>query len=191
MPNVTNQFTKDPLKFLKTYMTTCVAEGVGLDQMYLKLVLNEGTGIVQMVAGEADEARASFYVLRWSENQSSTGKLGSQADYFYTGPLTGCMFAVDKNWYTPRVIHVNELQHDQMNVQGMKNTITNHMQGATSYLRWSYTPNITVVESHNRAENERYGIFGWRGKLGWTFLRQTVDLDDITVLSVEKLDNWV
>lgn len=194
MANVTKQFTTDPLKFLQSVPTTCPAEGVGLSVKHLKLDYDEDLNVAQMKTAGSEEERASFYVLGWAENDVSTGKLGSQADYFYTGPLTGCMFAVDKNWYTPRVVHVNEqLEDSSMNVKGMQSTIATEMKGATSWLRWMSTPNITVVESHQRKEGHRFAILGWRGKLGWTFVRQTVKTTGFawSVVSVEKLDNWV
>ncbi len=193
MANITRQFTADPLQFLQSHPVSCSLTGkTGLDVGYLKFEsANKWVPFVSMTEAEADEDRASFYLLWWDENAVSTGRLGSRADYFYTGPLTGCMFAVDKNWYWPRVVHVNErLDESHVNPVNMKQGINTALKDSTSILRWTYTPNITVIESHEREEGEQYGIFGWRGTFGWTFVRQIVDIGSWNVVAVEKLDNW-
>lgn len=192
MSNLTRQFTADPLRFLQKHAISCSLTGAtGLDVGYMKFESERGLPFIQMAEAGADEDRASFYLLWWDQNAVSTGRLGGGADYFYTGPLTGCMFAVDKNWYWPRVVHVNELLDEaHVNPAGMKQSIGQALKDSTSILRWSYTPNITVIESHERDEAHQYGIFGWRGTFGWTFVRQIVDIDGWNVVAVEKLDNW-
>lgn len=195
MDDITRRFVADPVRILRRVPFHAAYEFVGLRRMNIQVHHDAERNFGQIVPTPSGEVGVSFYILGWREEQSSTGFLGSAADFFFTGPMTGCTFAVDKNWHAPRVIHVNQtLSTGRMDVPGMMGSVNTFMAGATSLLRfWQSGPNITVVQSHERGEDDTFNIFGWRGTFGWTFYRQHVRwraLGDGDVRSLETLDNW-
>lgn len=195
MSNVTGELLASPITFLSRVPCSCAARFIGLRRMNVQLILDEDTGVARILPTPGGEAGALFYVLGWSEQQASVGTLGNGARFFFTGPLSGCTFAVDRNWYTPRVIHVNEtLQSGAMNVNGMMHTVDTQMALCTSLLKpWKTGPNITVVQSHNRPEDYTYNIFGYLTGGGWNFYQQeieTVGLGTKVVRALRELDTW-
>jgi hypothetical protein len=196
VPDATQEFLNSPIVFLHRTPCECTAEFIGLRTMNLQVIREEDFNFAQLRPTPQGEAGALFYILGWKGNQSSTGVLGSAARFFFTGPLSGCTFAVDKNWTTPRVIHVNyTLPTGAMDTGRMTGTVNTYMANATSWLRfWQTGPNITVVQSHNRPEGYTYNIFGYRSRVGWSFFQQrieTVGLGDQRVRGVDELDTWV
>ncbi|MBV9495032.1 MAG: hypothetical protein JOZ54_12355 [Acidobacteria bacterium] len=192
MANVTRRFMADPVGFLRTIPCSCPAQFIGLRTLRLKIEYDpDDLPVAQIRTPNHGEDGTQFHLLGWMNEDVSTGYLNSGANYFFTGPLTGCTFAVDKNWYEPHVLHVNYTHHGAMDVGAMRATANWEMYEDTSILRWTDTPNITVVESHNRPEDERYNIFGVRGYLGWTFYQQVTRIvgnGNLQVRALYKLD---
>lgn len=195
MPDVTTEFLGSPISFLHRIPTECYAEFIGLRTMNVQIHTYEETNMAQIVPTPRGERGALFNILGWQNDRSSTGLLTGEARFFFTGPLSGCTFAVDKNWYTPRVIHVNQhLAGGGMDVGGMMATVNAYMAGAVSKLKfWQAGPNITVVQSHNRAEDDTYNIFGYKTGGGWNFYQQvveTVSVGNKRVKALNELDTW-
>jgi hypothetical protein len=195
MPNVTQKFLNSPILFLHRTPVVCHSEWIGLRTLNMQLIWDEDVNLAQLRPTPRGEAGVMFYVLGWQSNQVSTGFLGSGARFFFTGPLSGCTFAVDKNWARPRVIHVNQtLTSGHMDVPHMMGSVNHFMAGATSRLRfWQDGPNITVVQSHDRPEDYTYNILGYRSRIGWTFYRQSAEMTGggKVVRGLEELDTWV
>ena len=191
MANVTQTFTSDPVRFLQRTPCFCTAEFLGVKTLRA-MIEAEGEAFAQILPASHDDAGVQFHVLGWKDESVSTGYLNSAADYFFTGPLSGCTFAVDKNWYQPHVVHVNEkLPSGRTDAPRMRRTINWEMYEDTSILRWTDTPNITIVESHNRPDSDTYNIFGVRGYLGWTFYQQVIETrghGNMRVRGLYKLD---
>jgi hypothetical protein len=195
MTDITRQFVADPVRILRREPFNAAFEYLGVRQTRIQVDNAEGRLFGQLLPVTARVPGVDFYILGWRAELSSSGFLGSAADFFFTGPLTGCTVAVDKNWARPRVIHANRtLPSGRMDVPHMMGSVNTFMAGATSWLRfWQSGPNITVVQSHVRGENDTYNIFGWRGYFGWTFYRQHcrwAGLGEGEVRGLETLDNW-
>ena len=192
--NETDQFLNSPVLYLMRTPVQGQVEGNGLATRNFQIMTTDDINFSFLRPTPRGELGALFYVLAWSHNSASTGTLGSDARFFFTGPLSGCMFAVDKNWYRPRVTHVNQtLNTGAMDVVGMRGMVRNQMAQCTSWMPWVTGPNITVVRSDNRPNLTTYNIFGYRTGGGWTFWRQVVDVnapDDRTVRSLDELDTW-
>lgn len=190
MPDVTQNFTSNPVRFLQRTPCFCRAEFLGVHTLRARIEGSEDGSYAQILPAAHNEYGVPFHILGWKDNSVSTGYLNSSADYFFTGPLSGCTFAVDKNWYVPHVLHVNEkLPTGRANPQGMMTTVNWEMMLDTSF--WTDNTNITIVESHNRPESDTYNIFGVRGYLGWTFYQQvtyTRGQEDMRVTGLYKLD---
>ncbi len=79
-------------------------------------------------------------------------------------------------------------------MNGMMNTVNLQMAMCTSWLKpWLAGPNITVVQSHNRAQNCTYNIFGYRTRGGWSFYQQEVEArghGNMVVRNLYELDTW-
>lgn len=196
MPDVTQEFLNSPVLFLHRTPLVCMSEWVGLRTMNMQVIWDEDVNLAQLRPTPRGEAGVMFYVLGWQSNRSSTGYLGSAARFFFTGPLSGCTFAVDKNWARPRVIHVNQtVPHSgRMDVPHMMGSVNAFMAGATSWLRfWQTGPNITVVQSHARPEEYTYNILGYRSRIGWTFYRQSAEMTSggKVVRGLDELDTWI
>lgn len=195
MADVTQEFLNSPVLFLHRTPLVCHSEWIGVRLLNMQVILNEDINLGQLRPTPHGESGAMFYVLGWKSDRSSTGYLGSAARFFFTGPLSGCTFAVDKNWSRPRVIHVNQtLETGAMDVPTMTGAVNDFMAGATSRLRfWQSGPNITVVQSHDRPEDYTYNIFGYRSRVGWSFFRQSVEMTGWgkEVRRVDELDTWV
>lgn len=198
MQDVTAIFLRDPIRFLRKVPCDCASEFKGLQTLNVQILyegVREDSGFARMLPAPGGEAGVLFYVLGWMAEKSSVGQLGDGRRFFFTGPLSGCTFAVDKNWYTPRVVHVNKtLATGAMNVNGMMAKVNSRMGASTSILKpWQSGPNITVVESHNRNPGYVYNIFGILADGGWTFYQQEVEirgLADRVVRGLHKLDTW-
>ena len=191
MADHTRRFEGDALKYIQTVPFNCQWEGTNVRRVRVKIEKHDNYNFAQIVdAGTGGGHAINFHILGWQDDQAATGHLDSTADYFYTGPLSGCTFAVDKNWYKPHVLHVN--YHNTtggMDSVRMSNSVTNLMVNDTSKLSLSNAPNVTVVTSHNRNNTETYNIFGIRGYFGWTFYQQIcTTTDDMAVVSVNQLD---
>ena len=195
MPNESGTFRADPLRYLKrTPFNYAEAQFNGVQRKKMKVEKPENYQFADLQDAGGEEDGIDFYVLGWQAEKVSVGKIGSAASFFYTGPLTGCTFAVDKNWYTPQVIHVNKTDVEGgMDPNTMSTMVNQGMAKCTSYFQFGNAPNITVVQSHNREQSELYHIFGWRGKGGWTFYQQVVESAGVGELAVKNLltlDTW-
>jgi len=196
MPDATDEFLRSPVAFLHRYPFIAMAQSqLGLTVQSVQIRVSDQDDYADLYPTPQGQAGAIFYVLSWDLNFVSVGTLGTNARLFFTGPLTGCMFAVDKNWYTPRVLHVNyQGQHAGMDVNRMTTAVNNQMAQCTSKIKWylysDNTPNITVVQSHNRNQNESYNIFGYRTGHGWTFWQQVCDLGMNPRVVALNLDTW-
>ena len=195
MPNQSGRFRADPLGYLKRMPIACyAADFIGVQKKKMKVEKMEDYEFAELQNAGSDEDGIDFYVLGWKSEQVSVGKLGSDASFFYTGPMTGCTFAVDKNWYTPQVIHVNknDPESQSMDVKGMNTMVSQGMAKCWSWFQRGYAPNITIVRSDNRGSLS-YNIFGWRGKGGWTFYQQVIDnvgVGEMTVKNLLTLSTW-
>ena len=192
--NDTDRFLASPIVYLHRYAVQGVVEGNGLAVRNFQIMTDDEINFSVLRPTPPGQLGALFYVLAWSHNSTSTGTLGNDARFFFTGPLSGCVFAVDKNWYTPRVTHINQtLPSGAMNLPGMMGTVQNQMAACTSWLPWKNGPNITVVRSDNRPDLTTYNIFGYRTGGGWNFYRQVVTIhaaDNKEVESLDELDTW-
>ena len=196
MLNVTQEFLSNPVSFFHRTPVVCHSEWIGVRLLNLQVMWEEDINFAQLRPTPQGEAGVMFYVLGWKSNRSSTGFLGSGARFFFTGPLSGCTFAVDKNWARPRVIHVNQTlpRTGAMDVPHMMGSVNQYMAGATSWLRfWQSGPNITVVQSHDRPEEYTYNILGYRSRIGWTFYRQSAEMTSggKVVRGMEELNTWI
>ncbi len=194
MTDVTDEFLASPIIFLQKYPCSCSSEFNGLLRLNVQVMLDD-VGAARLMRTPVGQAGTLFYILGWMRQQASVGTLGDAARFFFTGPLSGCTFAVDKNWYRPKVIHVNQtMPVGGMNVHGMLATVGHHMAASTSWLKpWKTGPNITVVQSHNRHPDHIYNILGYRTGSGWNFYQQVVHvrgLGDMVVQDLRELDTW-
>jgi hypothetical protein len=107
MANVTNQLVAQPYRFIThVWLSNGVpAPHVGPYQVYI-----DGSGVSCTINPWNNVNQGAFmnmYILRWGGGITTVGTIGSGADFFFTGPFTGCTFSIDKNWSRPTITHSN------------------------------------------------------------------------------------
>ncbi|MEM9557450.1 MAG: hypothetical protein AAGC60_24540 [Acidobacteriota bacterium] len=198
MPNVTREFVADPVAFIRENPVSSMSdtplltvENVALKR-YDPRVVKGADNLVKLKAPEDDEASVQFYILGWRVQNVAVGQLGSQANYFYTGPMDGCTVGIDKNWARPTVTHINlQTNTGATDRPAMRQRVATTLAHCTSF--WTGRVNVTIVESALNSERYKVNIFGVRGYLGWTFYRQEMDLGvfPYRVTAVETLStSW-
>ncbi|MEM9553171.1 MAG: hypothetical protein AAGC60_02855 [Acidobacteriota bacterium] len=141
-----------------------------------------------------------FFYLPWIEDGCFIGQIPNQGpQYFFTGPLNGCTFAVDRNWYHPTVGHANRQVELTTDGPRQREDLERAMRTSRSFFsRRGSGPTLTFVESYRRREIERvgedqdvsYNVFGYRGWLGWWFMYQVIDRYDQQVRPLRTESVW-
>jgi hypothetical protein len=118
------------------------------------------------------------YFLPWGSGKTYRGKLGSNADYFFTPTLNGCTFAHDGAGPNPGVAHSNFVNPvtTQADQGAMDADLTNVFGGAM--------PNRTLIKTnYKRAptgeEDYRATVIGIRVGNAWRFYYQNYKAESL------------
>lgn len=181
-------FTRDPIGFLtRTAIamdyTNCVA---GVNQIVIE---DQGAEVVKMLRLKkpADASGIAAYFLPYSDGAVHQLTLGNAANYFFTPPLTGCSFFLDKQWWSPTVSHINmqtaeggidqpAINASAAGVHGQQFTGLKIVSNYYSLKKDDYTP---LGQS---PQDNRVYIIGVLGKLGWYIYKMKHDPMTNTVI---------
>ncbi len=116
------------------------------------------------------------YFLPWGTNQTYRGRLGANADFFFTPTLNGCTFAADGAGATPMVAHSNHVNVAAQTVnQAQINADLAGIYGAGGPGRIIHR---NAYKAHAvGTEDYRVTIIGIRGAAGWRFYYQRYQTD--------------
>lgn len=111
------------------------------------------------------------YFLPWGSGKSYCGRLGINADYFFTPTLNGCTFVYSDNGPTPSVAHSNFV--DPVTTLTDQVAITNSLNTAFG---GAAPPNRLIKTDYKRApiagEDYRTTVIGIRNGNSWSFYYQ-------------------
>ena len=136
-----------------------------------KLTEVKGAGAatkVRKVSGSTHVIRA--YFLPWGPNKTYSGRLGVNADFFFTPTLNGCTFAHSGNGPTPSVAHANFVD--------LVTTITDQNAiDADLALKFGAAPASTLIKTTYKQpalglEDYRATVVGVRTTNTWSFYYQ-------------------
>jgi hypothetical protein len=114
------------------------------------------------------------YFLPWGSNSSYHGRLGSDADFFFTPTMNGCSFAA-QGANEPVVTHSNHVDEQQIDQGRIDQDLQNIYQGVggpdRTLKRNDYKP-TGQADPEGPLEDYMVTLVGIRSGTGWDFLYQ-------------------
>lgn len=118
------------------------------------------------------------YFLPWGSGKSYCGRLGINADYFFTPTLNGCTFVYSDNGPNPSVAHSNFV--DPLTTLTDQNAITNSL---TAAFGGPPPANRLIKTDYKRApiggEDYRATVIGIRTGNSWRFYYQNYQAESL------------
>lgn len=110
------------------------------------------------------------YFLPWGTGMTFCGKLGNDADYFFTPTVNGCTFAYDGAAANPSVAHSNFVNNQLIDQAAIDNDLL---------AKFGHAPARTLIKATykqapvpNVADDYRATVVGIRTANGWSFYYQ-------------------